>query len=63
MVIENDISECRLTPTPTTAVVVGDAALASWATDRHRRRGEPPQALRRSDRALCKCKGAFQGLF
>ena len=42
MVINNAISVCSLTPTPTTAVVVGDAALASRATGRHRRRGEPP---------------------
>ena len=43
MVID-DISERGLIPTPTTAVVVGDAALALRATGRHRRRGEPPHS-------------------
>ena len=43
MVINNDISVLRVTPTPTTKVVAGDAALVSRATGRHRRREEPPQ--------------------
>ena len=32
MVINNDISVLRVTPTPTTKVVAGDAALVSRAT-------------------------------
>ena len=39
--ISNYTSETRGEPTPTTAVVAGDVTLVSWATGRHRRRGEP----------------------